>query len=83
MTHEKRLPNSRRVISIRMSDEQIAYLDDLQRRVQNRTGTKVTRTSLMMRLMHLGFQSMEEFLRRTPQQHAPGTLNDETDKFTA
>lgn len=68
MASDDRSKHYRRVISVRMSDEQIAYLDDLQRRVQELTGTKVTRTSLMMRLMHLGFESMEEFLKRRKDQ---------------
>ncbi len=60
-------PEKTKMISMRLTEEQYAYLDDLAKRIKAQTGFKITRSSIILKLMEAGYPFLEkEFPRETP-----------------
>jgi hypothetical protein len=49
-----------KLVSMRLTEAQYGYLEDMVRRVKNLTGMRVTRTSVILKLMEFGLPVMEK-----------------------
>lgn len=49
-----------RMLSLRISERQMGYLDALARRIRQTTGFRITRASIVLKLMEYGLPLLEE-----------------------
>ena len=49
-----------RMVSLRLTEDQYQMLEQMVQRIRKRSGFKVTRASLMQRLMHMGLPVLEK-----------------------
>ena len=49
-----------RMISMRMTEEQFSYLEEVAARIRKSTGFRITRASLMLKLMEYGKPFLEK-----------------------
>jgi hypothetical protein len=54
-----------RIISMRLTEDQYRLLDELSQRIKSATGFKVTRASIIQRLMHCGLPLLEKEFPRS------------------
>ena len=55
-----------KMISMRLTESQYEFLDSIVRRVRHDSGFKITRASIMLKLMELGFQKFEQEYLENP-----------------
>lgn len=53
-------PKKNRMISLRITEEQYFYLEKMGYRIQQTTGFKITRASIVLKLMELGLPLLEK-----------------------
>ena len=49
-----------RMVSMRMTERQFQYLEDMSRRIMLETGLRVTRASIMLKLMEFGMPFLDQ-----------------------
>lgn len=49
-----------RMISLRVTEEQYQYLEDMAQRIREKTGFRVTRASIVLKLMEYGLPYLEK-----------------------
>lgn len=49
-----------RMISMRITDRQFHFIDDMAKRIKSRTGFRITRASIMLKLMEYGLPLLEK-----------------------
>ena len=54
------------IVTMRLTDEQLHYLDQMVSRIEDHTGTRVTRTSVIKKLMRYGYPHLEKDFPRKP-----------------
>lgn len=58
-----------RMISMRITEEQFAYLADFQTRIREQSGFRITRASIILKLMEYGKPQLEQSF---PRNNDPG-----------
>lgn len=59
------------MISLRVTEDQFEYLDQMAKRIKQRTGFRVTRASIILRLMQFGAPFLNrEFPKQTDKEEA-------------
>jgi phenylalanine-4-hydroxylase len=67
---EKRRKKTK-MISLRVTEDQFEYLDQMAKRIKQRTGFRVTRASIILRLMQFGAPFLNrEFPKQTDKEEA-------------
>ena len=57
-----------RMISLRITEDQYQYLESMAKRIRSRTGFKITRASIILKLMEFGLPFLEkEFPENEPE----------------
>jgi hypothetical protein len=56
---KKKGPKSK-MISMRITEEQFSSLNDLAARIKEKTGFRITRASIIMKLMEYGYPALEK-----------------------
>ncbi len=59
MVTKKKKPKSK-MISMRITEDQYRYLDEMAARIKHRTGFRITRASIILKLMEFGLPYLEE-----------------------
>jgi len=49
-----------RMISMRITEEQYNYLEEMAKRIRKKTGFKITRVSIILKLMEYGLPFLEK-----------------------
>jgi hypothetical protein len=49
-----------KMLSLRVTEEQFGYLEDMARRIRAETGFRITRASIVLKLMEYGLPSLEK-----------------------
>lgn len=49
-----------RMISLRITEDQYQYLESMAKRIRGRTGFKITRASIVLKLMEFGLPYLEK-----------------------
>ena len=58
-----------RMLSLRVTEEQFEYLERMAKRIKERTGFRVTRASIVIKLMEYGLPHLEdEFPENEPEK---------------
>lgn len=60
------LARKSRMISMRITEEQYGYLETMAARIREKTGFKITRASIILKLMEYGLPFLEE---EFPDEH--------------
>ena len=60
MAENKPKPKKPRLISLRLTEAQYQYLEEMAKRIRKRTGLRVTRTSIVMKLMEYGLPYLQK-----------------------
>ena len=50
----------KKMISLRITEKQFRYLDQMAKRIREQTGYKITRASIILKLMEYGFPYLEK-----------------------
>jgi len=58
MVKKRKQPKSR-MISMRITEAQYHYLDEMAERIKRRTGFRITRASIILKLMEFGLPYLE------------------------
>lgn len=53
-------PRKKKMLSLRVSERQFQYLDDIAKRIKAKTGFHITRASIVLKLMELGHPFLEQ-----------------------
>lgn len=53
-------PKKSRMISMRVTEEQYQYLEEMAQRIRQATGFRVTRASIVLKLMEYGLPGLEK-----------------------
>ena len=53
-------PKKTRMVCMRLTEEQFSMIDDFAKRIYETTGFRITRASIMQKLMHYGLPAMEK-----------------------
>lgn len=49
-----------KMLSLRVTEAQFNYLEEMAKRIKNDTGFKITRASIVLKLMELGLPALEK-----------------------
>lgn len=74
-------PKKPKLISMRLTDGQYGYLESMLNRVKALTGTKVTRTSIILKLMEYGLPALERDFPRIRSSNDEGKVEPESRKM--
>ncbi len=60
-----------RMVSLRMTEEQYRYLEDMAKRIRKRTGFRITRASIIIKMMEYGAPFLDrEFPPESPEEES-------------
>ncbi len=57
---DQKLPRKKKMLSLRISERQFEYLDEMAKRIKDKTGFHITRASIVLKLMEYGYPSLEQ-----------------------
>ena len=63
-----KLRRKTRIVSMRLTEDQYHMLDQLAQRIRAATGFRVTRASIIQRLMHYGLPALEKEFPRPAKE---------------
>lgn len=61
-----------KMLSLRVTEEQFGYLEDMAQRIRKATGFKITRASIVIKLMQLGLPALEKEFPREKKHDEDG-----------
>lgn len=65
-----------RMVSLRMTNEQFEYLENMAKRIRKRTGFRITRASIIIKLMEYGAPFLDREFPPEEDEHRSEQWND-------